>query len=492
VRGNCYGFVDFDTLALIGSRSGYILTFAITAVCIMTADLNTIALLTTNFFLICYAAINYACAAATWSKSPGWRPTYIYYDPRGAAFAAAACIVVMIVIDWITAGVTIMFCFVLFKYIQFKNPDINWGSATQAARSAGHFVSSESFISAWRVPHVLDAVHLWNRHLQAVQALYRLEGTPEHVKNFRPQYLLLVKALQDRPGLIRFMDGLSEGQGALIVANVVIGDYSEKYEEQAQLKRSMWLVQNRIAGFMEAVIAPSFLFGVETMLQLSGLGKLRPNTMILGYKDRWRSCSREEISEYLRAIRSGFTVELGVGILRGLDDFTNEAAEPGSTIDVWWLSEDGGLTILLPYLLQKHAHWKHCQLRVFTLATGQSSTDEQIRMSQLLQKLRIRAEVQVITTSGDPPSEESRARYLELFDESPSEPFSDRAEFYLRIGELLREHSAGAAIAFVSLPIPRFDLDDCKYMAFLEVLSSFGAKCMLLRGNQESVLTFQT
>jgi solute carrier family 12 (sodium/potassium/chloride transporter), member 2 len=34
-------------------------------------------------------------------------------------------------------------------------------------------------------------------------------------------------------------------------------------------------------------------------------------------------------------------------------------------IDVWWLFDDGGLTILLPYLLVQHKLWKKCKLRIF-------------------------------------------------------------------------------------------------------------------------------
>ena len=35
------------------------------------------------------------------------------------------------------------------------------------------------------------------------------------------------------------------------------------------------------------------------------------------------------------------------------------------TIDVWWLFDDGGLTLLLPYILSKKSQWNDCKLRVF-------------------------------------------------------------------------------------------------------------------------------
>ena len=37
-------------------------------------------------------------------------------------------------------------------------------------------------------------------------------------------------------------------------------------------------------------------------------------------------------------------------------------------IDVWWVVHDGGLLMLLPFLLKQHKVWKHCTLRIFTVA----------------------------------------------------------------------------------------------------------------------------
>lgn len=38
------------------------------------------------------------------------------------------------------------------------------------------------------------------------------------------------------------------------------------------------------------------------------------------------------------------------------------------TIDVWWLYDDGGLTMLLPYIISTRQNWAHCKIRVFALS----------------------------------------------------------------------------------------------------------------------------
>ncbi len=34
---------------------------------------------------------------------------------------------------------------------------------------------------------------------------------------------------------------------------------------------------------------------------------------------------------------------------------------------MWWLLHDGGILILVAYLLQRHATWRRCTLRIFTV-----------------------------------------------------------------------------------------------------------------------------
>ena len=38
------------------------------------------------------------------------------------------------------------------------------------------------------------------------------------------------------------------------------------------------------------------------------------------------------------------------------------------TIDVWWLYDDGGLSMLLPHILTTRSNWANSKLRVFCLA----------------------------------------------------------------------------------------------------------------------------
>jgi solute carrier family 12 sodium/potassium/chloride transporter 2 len=49
------------------------------------------------------------------------------------------------------------------------------------------------------------------------------------------------------------------------------------------------------------------------------------------------------------------------------------------TIDVWWLYDDGGLTLLLPYIINTRSNWASCKLRVFALANKKDEFDQEQR-----------------------------------------------------------------------------------------------------------------
>lgn len=90
----------------------------------------------------------------------------------------------------------------------------------------------------------------------------------------------------------------------------------------------------------------------------------------------------------------------------------------GGYIDVWWLYDDGGLTLLLPYLVRSHSQWNNCKLRVFALANKQSELDiEQRNMATLLSKFRIDySSVILITDILKQPREESKQQFHRLIE----------------------------------------------------------------------------
>ncbi len=341
---------------------GYFLTLCIVVAAIAVGDLNSVSPYITQFFLASYALVNYACFAQAISRSPGWRPTFILFNSWIAGAGALLCAASMMMIDYLSAGITIVICLALYKYVDVKKPCINWGAAGEAFQ-----------------------------YVKAVGVMWGLEKKLGHVKNYRPNYLVLVRDIGNAHHLIRFTTQLNGGRGGVIVGNVIIGNFEDKINERKEAwKKSRWLVNKGIQAFSDIIVAPTLMHGAQSLMMLSGMGKLRPNTLVLGYLQNWQSRSDTVLEEYVGMIRAAFGSNLSVCILRGVDNLELMNMK-NAVIDVWWLADDGGHTILIPHLLRLHSNWKGCKLRVISISRKDALTSEQVRMQRLLRKFRINA-----------------------------------------------------------------------------------------------------
>ena len=92
---------------------------------------------------------------------------------------------------------------------------------------------------------------------------------------------------------------------------------------------------------------------------------------------------------------------------------------------MWWLFDDGGLTLLIPYILTTRKQYSDCTLRIFALANKNDELDmEQRSMANLLSKFRIDySDVIVVPNAMQRPQEAN----IKAFDEMIA-PFKSNAE----------------------------------------------------------------
>jgi len=88
----------------------------------LPGNLDKIALIISDCFLVCYALVNYACFDASFSGSPGFRPGFKYYNQWVALFAAVVCVVIMFIIKWESALVALGLVLALYMYILYRKP----------------------------------------------------------------------------------------------------------------------------------------------------------------------------------------------------------------------------------------------------------------------------------------------------------------------------------------------------------------------------------
>uniref|UniRef100_A0A6I8NLX0 Solute carrier family 12 member 1 n=1 Tax=Ornithorhynchus anatinus TaxID=9258 RepID=A0A6I8NLX0_ORNAN len=551
---------------------GYVLTFIIAMAFILIAELNAIAPIISNFFLASYALINFSCFHASYAKSPGWRPAYGIYNMWVSLFGAVLCCAVMFVINWWAAVITYAIEFFLYIYVTYKKPDVNWGSSTQALF-----------------------------YVSAVNSALELTTVEDHVKNFRPQCIVLTGEPMTRPALLDITHAFTKNSGLCICCQVFVGPRKLCVQEMnsGMGRKQAWLTSNKRKAFYAAVAADSFRDGVRSLLQASGLGRMKPNTLVLGFKRNWRKAALAEIENYVGIIHDAFDFEMGVvivrinqgfdisqvlqvqdelekleqerlaleaalkdpedtegsGGLRGLfrkagklhitqqvvkkdvSVHTVQSTPAGEinqrlveasgqfkkkqgkgTIDVWWLFDDGGLTLLIPYILTLRKKWKGCRLRIFVGGKINRIEEEKIAMASLLSKFRIKfADIHIIGDINVKPNKESWKFFEEMIEpyrlhesrkdlttaeklrretpwkitDSEMETFREKSLRQVRLNELFQEHSRAANLIVLSLPVARKGtVSDLLYMAWLEILTKNLPPILLVRGNHKNVLTF--
>ncbi|MBN3318382.1 S12A2 protein, partial [Atractosteus spatula] len=582
---------------------GYILTFCIGLGFILIGDLNTIAPIISNFFLASYALINFSVFHASLAKSPGWRPGFKYYNKWVSLVGAIMCCVVMFIINWWAALLTNVIVMALYIYVSYKKPDVNWGSSTQALT-----------------------------YHQALSHCIHLTGVEDHIKNFRPQCLVMTGYPYARPALLNLVHDFTKNLGLMVCGHVRMSARRHNFRELAndQTRYQRWLLKNKTKAFYTPVYAEDLRQGAQYLLQAAGLGRLRPNTLVVGFKNNWREGDMRDVETYINMIHDAFDFQYGAVILRlkeGLDvshihgqdellssqeksggikdivlnlesgkDSDADSSKPSSkapsthnspavqkdfnihfvsfkycpdeddegkaptqpllkkgrhptfykkspttplnandqklleastqfqkkqgkgTVDVWWLFDDGGLTLLIPYLITNKKKWKDCKIRVFIGGKINRIDHDRRTMATLLSKFRI--DFSDITVLGDintKPKKENFAAFEEMIEpyklnedemeqeaaeklkndepwritDNELELYKAKTQRQIRLNELLKEHSSTANLIVMSMPLARKGaVSSALYMAWLETLSKQLPPILLVRGNHQSVLTF--
>ncbi|CAK9296644.1 unnamed protein product [Gordionus sp. m RMFG-2023] len=603
----------------------YFLMFFIAILFILMANLNILAPIISNFFLMSFALINYSCFDVYMSGSIGFRPGYSYYNHWISLIGGVMCIITMFLIKWWATLLTFFFVFFFYGYVHYKKPDVNWGSSSQA--------------------HVYKSALAW---------VMKLNQTEEHVKNFRPQILVLTGDPRSRPTLLDFVNYFTKNLSLLICGYVMI-ENTPDYTNPPKLKEIYeFLDKRKVKALYDNIRAPNLRQGAFGLLEVAGLGRLKPNILMMGYMSNWRDEDLADVNNYFFIIHDAFDLRFGVGIFKmpeGLDfsfftiplsaSSNRNNGQPGNrfntpmnkrqtlsvmgkefkqisgarklfekwgknwrpkqkvsdrriskddldiqnmedggainpdivtndttktsnlfisnfdrakraltdrrntrkqnglgamkkmskkysrnimasinkfqykqhkgSIDVWWLFDDGGLTILLPYILANRRHWEQCKIRFFALCnTKEEQEIVHTNFATLLQKFRIDYSDLIILSDIQkmpyPSSIQDFESIIEKYrvkdenDKNYSPGMITDAEYcsllnkthrQIRLHEMLTNYSLGSNLVVMTLPMPRKgSISSSMYMAWLEIISKNMPPFLFLRGNQQSVITF--
>uniref|UniRef100_A0A452T0H1 Solute carrier family 12 member 3 n=1 Tax=Ursus maritimus TaxID=29073 RepID=A0A452T0H1_URSMA len=477
-----------------------------------------------------------------------------------ALFGAVISVVIMFLLTWWAALIAIGVVLFLLLYVIYKKPEVNWGSSVQAGS--------------------------YNLALSYSVGLNEVE---DHIKNYRPQCLVLTGPPNFRPALVDFVGTFTRNLSLMVCGHVLIGPRKQRMPELRLIANghTKWLNKRKIKAFYSDVIAEDLRSGVQILMQAAGLGRMKPNILVVGFKKNWQSAHPATVEDYIGILHDAFDFNYGVCVMRmreglnvsevmqahseymphllgapvknlnsipessrmiffkwwreergtlvtcpsapAVDPEALVQEEQASTIfqseqgrksiDIYWLFDDGGLTLLIPYLLGRKKRWSGCRIRVFVGGQINRMDQERKAIISLLSKFRLGFhEVHVLPDINQKPRAEHTKRFEDMI--APfrlNDGFKDEATVtemrrdcpwkisdeeinknrvkslrQVRLNEILQDSSSDAALVVITLPIGRKGkCPSSLYMAWLETLSQdLRPPVILIRGNQENVLTF--
>uniref|UniRef100_A0A3Q3BH07 Solute carrier family 12 member 7a n=1 Tax=Kryptolebias marmoratus TaxID=37003 RepID=A0A3Q3BH07_KRYMA len=350
-----------------------LLTVGICEIGILIASVDNVAPILSMFFLMCYLFVNLACAVQTLLRTPNWRPRFKFYHWTLSFLGMSLCLSLMFICSWYYALVAIMIAGCIYKYIEYRGAEKEWGDGIRGLS--------------------LNA---------ARYALVRLEEVPLHTKNWRPQLLVLCKLDSElkvkHPRLLTFISQLKAGKGLTIVASVLEGTYMSR-KEDAKTGEQVSLAAERTKGFSHVIVSSSLRDGFSILIQAAGLGGMKHNTVLMAWPAGWKQARDSSARRnFIETVRETTSAQQALLVAKNIDHFPdNQERMKEGTIDVWWIVHDGGLLMLLPFLLSQHKVWRKCKMRIFTVA---QMDDNSIKMKKDLQmfvyQLRLDAKVEVV------------------------------------------------------------------------------------------------
>ena len=496
---------------------GYFITFLVACGCILIGDLNFVAPLISMFFMLTYGLLNLSCFFLSYYETPGWRPTFKYFHWSTALLATVLCLIAMFLTDVTFAPVSIGIAALLTFYISTIRVKTNWGTA-------------------------LDG----RAYTNATDAIFHLRNIRLHIKTFRPSYVVLTsekiieRDASAENSLARYLYTLRKGGGCVFWGRIIEDTESrdlqllrERYEDSYKcLTPGEETDENTKYAPLDVIRSPTFFGGALALLQGAGIGNLRPNTMVIPFFENWQTVAAEDngadgsehalLSGYVNTIAAAQKMRFGTMITRNLDSINWRQPKAKHTVDVWWLIDDGGLAMLVPYIMSQAPFWRsntddlhETTVRLFFIYEGNKDAtsmaafgDELKNNRELVRKFRFDFEIMdpeehdlfMVKQDGSNPEGGPSKRTIEDFnslnavtlDEIGNDDVVAATKQWLRVSEIIRENCPKrfTKMVYMTMPHPRSFIPPKVYLGWLEILSMNMPPVVFIKGNSKDCLTY--
>lgn len=398
------------------------------------ADINQIATFITMAFLMTFLVTNLACFLLRLGSAPNFRPSFKYFNSKTAFTGGLTSIIAMYICDGVSATSVIIFLVFLIMMIHYSTPPLKFGDILQLliyhqVRKYLLRLKLQMSVKYWR-PQILllcdDPQTSWN-----------LIGFCNHLKKGGLYILGHVVLLSDTNK-----------------SEKVSSEFNIDSFREIQKQKNAWIKLRdlaKIKAFVQIAIGPSLPWGVRNVFLGSGLGGMKPNITVMGFYDFHKhgvelpmmqprlllptdDCRKEKkvsVNQWVQIVEDLVIMQATVAIAANFRDMTlpvfdklwlknkmsKNSPKTKKYIDLYpiqmstiCLLEDGKSVMLtnfdtytlilqLGLILSTVDEWENngYVLRIVAFVeTSAEKDDERERLVNLLDSLRIEAEVKIV------------------------------------------------------------------------------------------------
>jgi len=381
-----------------GSRdmiAGLAVSVIIAMLATFLGALNVVAAVVSMFFLTVYGTVNLVAAFEALSRDPSWRPKIRVPWPVSLV-GGLACLAAMVLINPIAGGVAILAEIALYVFLSRRLRRARWGDARRG---------------------LYESLIRWS--------LFRLAGTPESPRNWRPHILAFVDDPRREIDLLRYADWFSQGRGVVTACHLITGSVDDHAANLPELKSELreFLRSENLPIFAQVNVTGSVLEGIVSVAQSGGMAGMSSNTVLLGWPDA--AALRHQ---FLHVVRRLEKLKKSVVLGRFHENFTFNRRTK-RRIHVWWggIDFNSDLMLLLAYLLKANHEWRDAAIELFSIASNETmKTRAELNFEKLIPDFRIEATQRTLLKTED-----------------------------MSVSELIQRESAEADIVFLGMMTPK-------------------------------------
>ncbi len=349
------------------------LTIFLTFIVILLGDVNVVAKIVSQFFMVTYGALCLISVLEHFAASPSYRPAFRsrWWISLVGAIGATT---MMFMMELLAAIVAIVIMFLIYISVRRSNKE-------------GRGIA---IIFKGALYQMIRRMQVW---LQKNRS--QISGS-----DWRPSFIAISDKTFERISSFTLLNWIAHRHGFGTYFHYNKGILTPESRELAaqDLSRVIKLTNAANAGiYASSIISPSFTTAVAQIIQVPGVAGLDNNGLILEFpKDHIKD--EETLKNITTGVKLALMSPFNVCVLRSSEFNCGYK----STIHLWLTRQqlsNANLTILLAYIIMGHPDWQDSEISVYAAMPERELETQKASLEELIHKGRIpiaRNNVQVL------------------------------------------------------------------------------------------------